>query len=418
MTATQIAKTDKGTSLYFAARWSLIGQVCFYGLQWLNMIALARLSGPEALGLYTLGLAIANPVMALAGLKFRMVYITEIRNRWGFREFEKLSAFSIPIGVAAILLVAYLLGYREIALIAIMLAASWKTAEVLSELNYSIPHKHGAMQLIAGSMILRAAISTVVLITTLYLTDDLIISLCFFSASWWVCFLFVDRKLSQGAEPKAGDTPTNALFWLALPMAASASLVYLTNSVPRIVLDQFESTEVLGVFAAVSHLMLIGTMMLNSFASVITPRLSRFYAEGDTKRFYSEAFLLIGVSAFASLSFMIVSYFGGNLILYIIYGEAMEGYGSLIFMISLASFPMYIGCIMGFIPPALQAFRFHLSVNVLTVVVVTVTALALIPTLGLTGAVYALAIQGIVQLLNGLILLRKPPKFVPEEPVS
>ena len=71
---------------------------------------------------------------------------------------------------------------------------------------------------------------------------------------------------------------------------------------------------------------------------------------------------------------------------------------------------MYIGSLIGFVPPAIQAFRFHLIVNIITVIGTTVAAFAFIPTIGAIGAVYAVMIQGGLQLLNGVILFRRPPK--------
>ena len=156
--------------LFSQASWSLTGQVGFYGLQWMNMIILARLSGPEAVGLYKLGLAIANPIMAMASLMFRLVYTAEQKNLWGIEDYEAVRWITLPIGVFAIAAVAFGLGYSELTLIVILIAASWKFAETLSDINYAIPQKRGDMRAIALSMIMRAVISSFVLAVVLYLS--------------------------------------------------------------------------------------------------------------------------------------------------------------------------------------------------------------------------------------------------------
>ena len=405
----------KRNGLFSQAGWSLTGQIGYYGLQWLNMIILARLSGPEAVGLYTLGLAIANPIMAVASLMFRMVYITDQENRWSFDDYNSVRWIALPLGVLAIGATALGLGYGELALIVILLAASWKMAETLSDINYAIPHKTGNMQAIALSMIGRAALSSFVLALVLNAYGRLDFALAAFSLTWWVCYLFYDRRFEKDAEAKKGDADRRSLVRFSLPMALSAAVIYLTFSVPRVILDQFEDTVTLGIFAAISHLLLIGAMVVNSLGSAITPRLSRYFANHDLTSYYREIGFGVGLAIFVSLGFIGVAYIAGDLLITLIYGKEISGQGNLILMMSLASLPIYMGAILGFVPPALQEYRFHLIINIITVIGTGLAAFYFIPTHGALGAVYAIMVQGLLTLLNALILFKKPHDKAPAD---
>lgn len=404
--------------LFSQASWSLTGQVGFYGLQWMNMIILARLSGPEAVGLYTLGLAIANPIMAMASLMFRLVYTAEQKNLWGIEDYEAVRWITLPIGVFAIAAVAFGLGYSELTLIVILIAASWKFAETLSDINYAIPQKRGDMRAIALSMIMRAVISSFVLAVVLYYSNRLDFALGAFSLSWWICYLMIDKRFLLQAEPKVGDATRLDLVRFALPLALSTAVVYLTFSIPRIVLDQYDDTATLGIFAAISHLLLVGALVVNSVGAAIAPRLSHYFATGEMNAYFKEIGIAVSAATFVALGFIGTAYFAGDLLITIIYGSAIAGQGDLVFIMSLAAFPMYIGSILGFIPPALQAYRFHLIVNVITIIGTTFAAFTFIPSMGAVGAVYAVMVQGTLQLLNSLILLKRPKtnSQEPEEP--
>ena len=396
--------------LFSQASWSLGGQIGYYGLQWMNMIILARLSGPEAVGLYTLGLAIANPIMAVASLMFRLVYATDQKNRWSIEEYDSVRWITLPIGVFAIAAVGFGLSYRELTLIVILIAASWKFSETMSDINYAVPHKRGDMRAIALSMVMRAAFSSFVLALVLYTSNRLDYALGAFALSWWVCYLVIDKRFMREAEPKVGDATRLDLVRFAFPMALSGAIIYLTFSIPRIILDQYEDTTTLGIFAAISHLLLVGLLAVNSIGAALTPRLSRYFSNGEMGSYFKEIGIGLSAGAFVSLSFIGIAYFAGDLLITLIYGRAISGQGDLVFAMSLASLPMYIGSLIGFVPPAIQAFRFHLIVNIITVVGTTVAAFAFIPTIGAMGAVYAVMIQGGLQLLNALILFRRPPK--------
>ena len=396
--------------LFSQASWSLGGQIGYYGLQWMNMIILARLSGPEAVGLYTLGLAIANPIMAVASLMFRLVYATDQKNRWSFEDYDSVRWITLPIGVFAIAAVGFGLGYRELTLIVILIAASWKFSETMSDINYAVPHKRGDMRAIALSMVTRAAFSSLVLALVLYFSNRLDYALGAFTLTWWVCYLVIDKRFKREAEPKVGDATRVDLVRFAFPMALSGAIIYLTFSIPRIILDQYEDTTTLGIFAAISHLLLVGLLAVNSIGAALTPRLSRYFSNGEMGSYFKEIGIGFSAGAFVSLSFIGIAYFAGDLLITLIYGRTISGQGDLVFAMSLASLPMYIGSLIGFVPPAIQAFRFHLIVNIITVIGTTVAAFAFIPTIGAMGAVYAVMIQGGLQLLNGLILFRRPPK--------
>jgi len=398
----------KRSGLFSQAGWSLVGQGSYYGLQWLNMIVLAHLSGPQAVGLYTLGLAIANPVMAVAGLMFRLVYITDQKNRWSFDDYNKVRWVSLPLGAFAIAFIGLGLGYRDLALIVIMIAASWKTAESLSDINYAIPHRRGDMRAIALSMIIRAALSSIVLALMLKISGRLDFALAVFSLAWWFCYLVLDRRFEKDAEIKEGDASKSELVHFALPMALSAAVIYLTFSIPRVVLDQYENAATLGVFAAISHLLLIGAMIVNSLGSAITPRLSRYFAANDMAGYYREIKLALTAAIVISLGFIATAHLGGEFLVTLIYGKEIGREANLIQMMSLTSLPVYIGSLLGFIPPALQAYRFHLVINIITVVGTSVTAFLLIPVFGALGAIYAIMVQGLLQLLNALILFKRP----------
>ena len=397
--------------LFSQASWSLGGQIGYYGLQWMNMIILARLSGPEAVGLYTLGLAIANPIMAVASLMFRLVYATDQKNRWSFEDYDSVRWITLPIGVFAIAAVGFGLGYRELTLIVILIAASWKFSETMSDINYAVPHKRGDMRAIALSMVTRAAFSSLVLALVLYTSNRLDYALGAFTLTWWVCYLVIDKRFKREAEPKVGDATRLDLVRFAFPMALSGAIIYLTFSIPRIILDQYEDTTTLGIFAAISHLLLVGLLAVNSIGAALTPRLSRYFSNGEMGSYFKEIGIGLSAGAFVSLSFIGIAYFAGDLLITLIYGRAISGQGDLVFAMSLASLPMYIGSLIGFVPPAIQAFRFHLIINIITVIGTTVAAFAFIPTIGAMGAVYAVMIQGGLQLLNGLILFRRPPKI-------
>src|ERR1022692_5216340 len=70
--------------------WTLMGNVVYAGTQWGILVLLARLGNPEAVGQFSLGLAIAAPIMLFASLSLRAVQATDACLQFQFRDYAGL----------------------------------------------------------------------------------------------------------------------------------------------------------------------------------------------------------------------------------------------------------------------------------------------------------------------------------------
>src|SRR5580704_14620345 len=83
--------------------WTMLGNVVYRGTQWGILVLLARLSSPEAVGQFSLGLAIAAPVMLFAGLQLRAVQATDARVQFQFSDYAGLRILLTAVAALLIL---------------------------------------------------------------------------------------------------------------------------------------------------------------------------------------------------------------------------------------------------------------------------------------------------------------------------
>src|SRR5262245_34765791 len=114
------------------AAWSLAGEGAYaLGLLATAMV-LARLGPPAALGQYTLGLAIATPVILLTNLHLRPAYVVDSAGR--FADYLALRRATIPLALALTGAVAMLGGYDGYTVAVVLAVGGLRAWESLSDI--------------------------------------------------------------------------------------------------------------------------------------------------------------------------------------------------------------------------------------------------------------------------------------------
>src|ERR1700761_4467989 len=67
--------------------WTFAGNIVYSGCQWGGLVVLAKLGSPELVGEYSLGLAIAMPVLMFAMLQLRPVIASDVREEYRFGDY-------------------------------------------------------------------------------------------------------------------------------------------------------------------------------------------------------------------------------------------------------------------------------------------------------------------------------------------
>src|SRR6516165_2263483 len=92
--------------------WTLAGNVIYAASQWGMLILLAKLSGPETVGQFALGLAITAPVFMLTNLQLRAVQATDARRDFLAGDYLALRLITTAVACLAVGVLALAGGFR------------------------------------------------------------------------------------------------------------------------------------------------------------------------------------------------------------------------------------------------------------------------------------------------------------------
>lgn len=396
MTATD---ADSTPSLRRHFAWTLVGNGVFAACQWAWTIALAQLGSPQEVGILALALAITAPIFLGANLTLRSVQATDARAVHSASILLALRLLTTSGALVATGLVAVFLDLEASTRFAIVVMALAKSADSLSDVAYGGLQRIERFETISRSMILRGFFGLVALLGVFVFTKSVVWGIGGLAVAWWAVLLLVDRPVARDVladgngsaiRPSFEFAAMARLVRLALPLGITSLLMSLVVNVPRYFIQGAGGASLLGIFSAISYLMVAGTMVLSALGQSATPRMARFFADDDRSGFARLVLRLSGLSAALGTAGVLFAWAFGEPFLRLVYGPEYALYTTEFLAIMLAAVPGLVMSALGFAVTATRSFDpqpFALAV----LVGVCVAACAyFVPQGGILGAAIAI----------------------------
>lgn len=356
-------------------------------------MTMAKLGSPEMVGRFALGLAITAPVFMLANLNLASIQATDARNEYQFCEYLGLRVVSSVLALLLVLLVVLLGGYGPQVGAIVLLIGVAKAVESLSDMVYGVLQKHERMDLIASSLIVKGAVSLLVVAAALYVTGSLAVAILGLIVVWWLVMTFFDRRNAARFTSVTPVFARRALFsltWLALPLGFVAGLNSFTQELPRYFLERSFGERELGLFAAVASLAASGRMVSMALSRSAAPRLSRHYAAGERKQFARLLWKLVGAGMLVGTAGVVGALLCGRWFLTVFYRPEYAERTSVLVWIMAGAGAVTAGTFLGTALTAARVFRTQAAIHVGKAVLAGLLCFVLVPPLGSLGAAWAL----------------------------
>ncbi len=287
----------------------LLGNVIYTICQWAMLMVLAKLTQPDKVGQFALGLAVVGPVILFAGLQLRNIQATDARERYRFGDYLLLRLLCVVLALLVIALIVLKSHYDDQTRLVILVIGFAKAIEAMSDVFYGFFQQFEQMSYIAISMIIKGMSSIFVLWFCVSHTKSVLYGCIGLAITWLTVFLCYDvpcsRKLARalrGSDYRQllalrYDFPLLAqITWLALPLGGVMMLISLSGNMPRYYLVHYQGEYAVGIFSALYSLLVAGSAVIGAFGQAATPRLAHLYADGHYRGFYLllQKLLLIG----------------------------------------------------------------------------------------------------------------------------
>lgn len=393
--------------------WTVAGQVVYASSQWGILTLLARMGSSVIVGQYALALAIVGPIVAFLNLKLRAVQASDAVEEYSFRDYLGVRIVTSLVAVGVILVVSLIVAPPGDLRMAIILLGLAKSFESLSDIFYGFQQKYERMDLVAKSMIVKAAISLMAFSVAFAMTDRLTAGIVGLALAWLVTLLAIDIPFARRtASASRGDAPEGstgilmpkfdrriigALVCLTIPLGLTVTLGTMTTNIPRYFIGHYLGDHDLGIYAMMTYPLVAGGLLVSALGQSATPKLAKAFQLDDLAAFQKLLVKLLVAGIGLGIAGIIIVLTVGKPIIRIVYGAEYDSYHIVLTWVMVNAAIGYTYVFLGTALTAMRKYRVQLPVHIVTIVVLSGLSLLFIPRWGLSGALLALTIASLAE---------------------
>jgi O-antigen/teichoic acid export membrane protein len=412
-----------GLSLRKNFSWNLVGNIAYAGCQWGILVILAKLTSPEMVGRFALGLAVTAPIIMLSNLQLRGVQATDARGEYLFSHYLGLRLITTLLALLIITTVVYLGTYSLEAGLVILAVGFSKAFESISDVYYGFMQRCERMDRIAKSRMIKGPLSLCALGAMVYATGNILWGVVGLALTWALILVAYDmpgaalimkwniksddqlQSLYKQLLPKFDLKPLLQLAWLAFPLGIVMLLLSLMPNIPRYFIEYYWSERELGIFAALAYLVVAGSTVVGAMGQSTVPRLSNYYSAGEFMKFRSLLLRLIAMGVAMGAVGMGVALVSGRPLLYLLYGHEYSNHVYVLVWLMVSGALSFVSSFLGYGITAARYFKVQVPINCLVIVVIIMASWLLIPEKGLLGAAISTTAGAFIKVIGSTIVI-------------
>jgi O-antigen/teichoic acid export membrane protein len=412
--------------------WTFVGNIIYAASQWGMLVVLAKLGSPEMVGQFTLGLAVTAPIILFSSLQLRQIQTTDVKQHYAFADYLGLRLLCLGLALPAILIITIKAGYRWETSVVILIIGLAKVFESISDVFQGLLQYHERMDRIAISLMLKGPLSLLMLALGIRLSGTVIGGAIGLTAIWALVLIFYDipsgasilrasaiAQRMAAAEDGSNHNPQSpipnrqlqprfnwsnlrSLVGLSLPLGFVMMLISLNANIPRYFIEHHLGERELGIFSALSYLMVAGGIVVSALGQSASPRLAKYYAAGNSKDFKNLLLKTVLIGALLGGIAVLLAAVAGKEILTILYRPEYAQRVYLFILLMVAAGIGYVASFLGYGMTAAQYFRVQMPLFTIVTAISALVCYWLVPSQGLIGAATALIVGAIVQAIFSL----------------
>jgi O-antigen/teichoic acid export membrane protein len=403
--APSLEATPGPASLRVNFSWTLLGNVLYAAAQWAMLVVMAKLTNAESVGRFALGLAVTAPVLMFTNLQLRAVQSTDASRRVRFGDYLGVRIATSAVALLVIGGIVTVSGYPRQTAFVVLAVGLAKVVESLSDVLYGLFQQHERMDRIAHSMIARGTLALAALGLAIWFTRSVLIGVLGMALAWALVLVVSDlpgRSIDGERPPDMRGWRVRALDWIQIsatgfPLGVVMLLISLNVNIPRYFIEAANGERALGLFAALSSVLVAGNIVVNALGQSASPRLAKLWADGRRQAFHTLVLKLLVVGVALGASGIVAAAAIGRPFLAIVFTPEYAEQSSVFTVLMISAAIGFVGSFLGYALTAVRAFAVQVPLFAVSCLATAIVSWLAIPRFGLFGAAYALVASAIVQ---------------------
>jgi O-antigen/teichoic acid export membrane protein len=370
-----------------------------------------------------------------------------------FGDYLALRLIGTTLAMLVIIGIVFTAGYRTETSLSILCIAVAKAFESISDVCYGFIQQNEQMDRIAHSMMFKGILSLILMSLGVYISGGVLWGTVGLAVAWGIVLISFDLPNTSGfllkylpLKPVRSPETTPVMIikphwsernlyrlarlslplglakilfyskltvprsrwdfktlaklaWLSLPLGFVMMLISLNLNVPRYFIQNYLGEKTLGIFGALSYLMVVGNIVISALAESSSARLASYYAAAERRKFTVLLLQLTIIFGGFGIGCVLFAWIGGKQFLTLIYRPEYAQQQELFLLLAIAAGIGYVSSGLGYAMTAARYFRVQIPLFIAVTATSALGCLWLIPKLGMKGAALALIMAAVVQLL-------------------
>jgi O-antigen/teichoic acid export membrane protein len=361
-------------------------------------------------GQFVLALALTSPVFLFSQLSLRAVQVTDARGDHAFSDYLTLRLITTCAAVIAIVVATLSFGFSGRGPIVILLVVLAKGLDSITDVIFGQWQRLERLDAVSLVFALNGLSSLIGLSFALHLTGNLIWATAAYAAgsALALCMAaFLNSSIVPGGSlrPRWRVAPVWQLTKLAFPLGPVMLLVTLNLSIPPYFVALHLGNRELGIFAALSYVVIVGTTLVNALGQALSPRLAREYAAGNAAGFLRVLRNFAVFAAVLGACGLVAVLVAGRTVLTLMYSPEYGDAAGVMAVMMGAGALGYIASTLGYALTATRRFSIQVPRALFVAATTTVACAVLVPRFGIAGAAWACAIGGAAEIFGSAWLI-------------
>jgi O-antigen/teichoic acid export membrane protein len=362
--------------------------------QWGIVVALAKAGSTAMVGQFSLGVAIATPILMLSNCDLRAVQATDAKREFQFHEYLRLRTITTALALAAIWVIACLGGYGKQTAWIIAAVGVAKAIETFSDVHYGLFQLNGRLDQTGRSMMLRGVLAVIAITAILVTTHDVLRGCLAIAIAWLgVLCLFDIPHGRLMVSPEDSQSRARRRLWIlartALPMGIVTTVASVNLQIPRYFVHAEMGDRSLGIFSALAYTTVAMTLIGDSLAQCVVPRLSRLFAGRHFADFRSNLRKLVFIGCVTGAAGVAIAQAAGARLLRVLYSAEYAVHSHVFVLLTLAAAIHFAGSMLTTAITASRHFAIQVPMYVAMAACTVFGCARWIPSMGLQGAAFA-----------------------------
>jgi len=367
---------------------NIVGTLLMAINQWLQIILITRLLGLYEVGLFSYFLALTGPLVLFSRFTLARLLPTQRRLKYDyiiFKQFRTVTNYAFII-VSIILMIFIDLGMYE--KICFMIFIIFKYYENKEEFIYTENIAESRILFLGQSKIIKSIVIIILFSISTFIFESLMMSITSLFIGQFLVYYFFDRKHSISIKNDWSSMTAaqfKNIFLLGFGLCVVEILSSLSTNIPRYILEEFHSVEVLGIFATIMYFTVITNNIVMAINEGVIANLSR-ESMASIRKFYRSFFKLCIMFSVLIIIGEIILILYGNDIVILVYGSEFIGLEREMILLGVLLVFVVYSKILEMALSILNLYKQLVFIQMLTFVSTLVLSLIVIIPYGLTGA--------------------------------